>query len=80
MQKPFQNARRLAAATLCLGMLTMVSSGCVTTKPWERGFLARSCMAPDPHPIYGALRSHFLGVREGSVGGLGHGGGGCGCN
>ena len=54
--------------------------GCATTRPWQRGDLAREVMAVDPDPSAFALRQHLLGTREGAVGGFGGGGGGCGCN
>lgn len=55
-------------------------SGCATTQPWERELLAKPAMAPDGDPDREALRHHYLGTREGAVGGFGGGGGGCGCN
>jgi len=62
------------------GLAAAASSGCATTAAWERETLAKRCMAPDPDPFREALRHHYLGTREGAVGGLGGGGGGCGCN
>lgn len=56
------------------------ASGCRTTNAWEHETLARPSMAPDDDPDRGALRGHVLGIREGAQGGLGDGGGGCGCN
>jgi hypothetical protein len=59
----------------------LVVTGCATTKPWEREDLARPVMNPeDKDPEQAALYQHFLGTREGAVGGFGGGGGGCGCN
>lgn len=62
-----------AAALLAL-------AGCATTKPYQREHLASPTMSPNGDPDRKALRVHFLGTREGSVGGFGGGGGGCGCN
>jgi len=63
---------------LVLALLAL--AGCATTKAWEREYLARPEMAPDDDPDRNALRQHYLGTREGAVGGFGGGGGGCGCN
>jgi hypothetical protein len=57
-----------------------LSSGCATTSAWEREYLARPEMSLDPDADEAALRQHYLGTREGAVGGAGGGGGGCGCN
>jgi hypothetical protein len=53
---------------------------CATTRPYEREALARPEMALDPDGDEAALHQHFLGTREGAVGGGGGKGGGCGCN
>jgi hypothetical protein len=64
-----------------LATVLLVASGCATTKAWEREDLARPVMnLDDPDPERAALYQHFLGTREGAVGGFGGGGGGCGCN
>jgi hypothetical protein len=67
--------RILIAAAVALSV-----GACATTKPWQREDLARKSMAMDPDGERAALRLHFLGIREGAVGGFGGGGGGCGCN
>lgn len=71
-------------ARLILLVVAAVASAtgaaCATTRPWDREILAKPCMAPDPDPQREALHHHYLGTREGAVGGLGGGGGGCGCN
>jgi len=67
----------------CLALLVFLgsaSAGCATVQPWDRELLASPHMAPDPDGDEHALRRHYLGTREGAVGGLGGGGGGCGCN
>ena len=61
-------------------VLCALSSACVTTRPWQRERLASPLMSPDGDLERDALRTHMLGTREGAQGGLGHGGGGCGCN
>ena len=70
--------RGLRVLLLCSLLASFV--GCATTRPWERETLAKRCMAPDADPFRQALKHHYLGTREGAVGGLGGGGGGCGCN
>lgn len=60
-------------------ILTIVS-GCVAVKPWEREHLADPIMQFDYNKEEKAVREHFLGTREGSAGGFGVSGGGCGCN
>ncbi|HJK95201.1 MAG TPA: DUF4266 domain-containing protein [Polyangiaceae bacterium LLY-WYZ-15_(1-7)] len=70
---------RLLSVALGLGAILGLS-GCATTQPWEREYLARPEMAPDDDADRSALRQHYLGTREGAVGGFGGGGGGCGCN
>jgi len=58
----------------------VAGSGCVTTKPWEREYLADPIMSLDQDREEKSVRDHFLGTREGSAGGFGTTGGGCGCN
>ena len=63
---------------LTVAALSLV--GCRTTQPWQREDLARRSMRPDGDGDRRALRDHMTGTREGAVGGLGSGGGGCGCH
>jgi hypothetical protein len=60
--------------------LLTIGIGCATTRPWQREDLAKPAMSVDAADPHDTLRAHVLGIREGSVGGLGGGGGGCGCN
>jgi hypothetical protein len=55
-------------------------SGCAEVKPWQRGNLARSHMALDTDPLESQSKQHMYFSKEGSSGGYGVGGGGCGCN
>ena len=55
-------------------------SGCSSVQPWERGILARPEMAWEPDSLRGQLAEHVYFSKEGSSGGYGAGGGGCGCN
>jgi len=54
-------------------------SGCVTVQPWERGILSDRMMIFDENPLQKGILEHHLDYREGSVGGTGAQGGGCGC-
>lgn len=70
---------RTAAALLLLGLM---SSGCaaMSVKPWERDLLAKKQMRFVPLPMEYAVDEHIYFSKEGSIGGHGVGGGGCGCN
>lgn len=65
-----------------LGCLLLVS-GCqnLGVNPWEREVLAREAMIPGvADGLDDAFDDHIYFSREGSSGGRGFGGGGCGCN
>ena len=47
---------------------------------YERGNLANPNMALLPYPTEEIGKQHMFNAREGSVGGFGGAGGGCGCN
>jgi len=49
-------------------------------RPWQRGNLARPEMQIDPDPLDALVTQHIYTSKEGSTGGYGVGGGGCGCN
>ncbi len=66
---------RALAGVLVLGILT---TACATVKPWQRGTLADSCMVFDADSAT-AYMTHWQEAREGSMGGFGVQGGGCGC-
>ena len=69
------------ALRIGLGVVLVVSTGgCTAVKPWERGKMARRCMALDPAPESTLIEQHVYQYREGSAGGYGGLGGGCGCN
>jgi hypothetical protein len=48
--------------------------------PYERETLSRADMELDRDEALGRAEGHATEVREGASGGLGAGGGGCGCN
>ncbi len=63
----------------CL-LLALSCGGCTAVKPWQRGRMARRCMQLDPAPESTLVEQHVYQYREGSAGGYGGLGGGCGCN
>ena len=79
---PFRLARPLL---LCLlGALLLQGAACSTIQPWvkhyERDHLAAPIMSWDRDALSGAYLDHVYEAREGSRGGTGVSGGGCGCN
>ena len=56
------------------------STACVTVKPQQRAVLADPIMQFGGDPHASAQLRHALDNREGSYGGGGVSGGGCGCN
>ena len=65
-----------------LGVALMLSAlaGCATVAPYERGTLARTDMQLERNGDASAGQHHADAYREGSAGGTGASGGGCGCN
>ena len=66
-------------ALLSLVLLSL-ASGCVTVRPEQRAILADPVMQFQGDPREAAQKQHVLENREGSFGGSGVQGGGCGCN
>ena len=61
-------------------VLSVALAGCATVAPQQRAILADPTMQFDAEQKHeGALR-HAIENREGSMGGTGVAGGGCGCN
>jgi hypothetical protein len=54
--------------------------GCVRVKAYQREYLAKPTMNPEAAPLEQKMDTHVQEYREGSMGGTGVGGGGCGCN
>jgi hypothetical protein len=68
--------KRLLAAVLAVA----AASGCAHVRPRQREALARRNMTFAPDPAEDELDLHMQESREGSSGGYGSSGGGCGCN
>jgi len=60
--------------------LLFAGLACSTTKPWQREILAKPAMKLETVDSLDTLHGHLVGIREGAMGGLDGGGGGCGCN
>jgi Domain of unknown function (DUF4266) len=60
--------------------LALAASACATVAPYERERLARPDMELSRNSDARAGEEHATQYREGSTGGLGASGGGCGCN
>jgi hypothetical protein len=75
-----KHCHRHRLAILAIAALSLLSTGCQTVKPWQRGSLSDPIMRPDRDPIGLALSEHVWFSREAAAGGRGVGGGGCGCN
>jgi hypothetical protein len=61
-------------------ILLSLLSGCATVAPQQRAILADPTMQFDAEAKHDAALRHALENREGSMGGTGVSGGGCGCN
>lgn len=62
--------------------ITFLISGCATmgVHVWERDILAKPSMNLERNAIERDIDDHIYFSKEGSSGGRGFGGGGCGCN
>ncbi len=68
-------------ALILLGVLALaLLGGCVTVRPEQRSVLADPVMRFDGEELAQSQKKHALDNREGSTGGGGVSGGGCGCN
>ncbi len=71
---------RILLTTIVLAGLSACSPIEPWVKPYERDRLADPIMSFDPDPVSTAYSHHVFEAREGSRGGEGSAGGGCGCN
>jgi hypothetical protein len=65
---------------LLLVAVTGAAAGCARVKPYEREYLSERAMTPGAESAEDHFRQHWQSSREGSEGGFGAVGGGCGCN
>jgi len=76
--------RRVERGVLLILLATVaaLSSGCAAMRvqPWDRDLLAQKPMTFRPLPHELAADDHIYFSKEGSLGGMGVDGGGCGCN
>lgn len=75
MNTTFRHLLRVVAAFTLL-----LAAGCATVHPWDRDLLAQKSMSFNPSPMLQAVDEHIYFSKEASMGGIGVGGGGCGCN
>lgn len=68
-----------ALLVLWLCCFSLISSGCSTVKPWQRGYLSKDVMTTKD-TLGVSLDNHIYFSKEGSSGGGQAAGGGCGCN
>jgi hypothetical protein len=61
-------------------ILSLEALACVTVRPQQRAYLADPIMQFEGDPRASAQFRHAIDNREGSYGGGGVSGGGCGCN
>ena len=71
---------RMSRKILFLAVFAIACTSCVTVRPQERAVLADPTMAFEGDPQAAAPINHAIENREGSYGGSGVSGGGCGCN
>lgn len=67
--------------TVFILLSVLLLTGCIETiRPWERDLLAQQKMQLIPDPMDNEVNEKVSFSKEGSSGGQGVGGGGCGCN
>jgi hypothetical protein len=77
-----RSGRSLVVILPRLAILPFVAlpAGCATVAPQQRAILADPTMQFDSDARHDAALRHAIENREGSMGGTGVSGGGCGCN
>lgn len=69
-----------SAVLIFLIGLSLQACSITPVQAWEKDLLAKPSMALVPDALDNALDEHIYFSKEGSLGGQGVGGGGCGCN
>ena len=80
MPRPQRRPSSYPARVLIVLLCACTLGACATVAPYERERLARPDMQPGERADAKAGAEHATAYREGSSGGLGASGGGCGCN
>ena len=85
MSRYVETSRHAALRLLVLALLLVtvaLLNGCAAmmVQPWDRDLLAEKKMQLNPSPMLNAVDDHIYFSKEGSMGGMDVGGGGCGCN
>lgn len=70
----------MLSKTLFLLLLACGLASCVRVQPYQRETLSKRSMTKDKDASEARFEQHARGSREGSDGGTGEAGGGCGCN
>jgi hypothetical protein len=70
----------MMAASVIPVVLLLTGCSSLGIEPWERNVLARPEMQLISDPVSAGLDDHIYFSKEGSSGGRGFAGGGCGCN
>lgn len=60
--------------------VSLLLGACTNVEPWEREKFAKNQMKLIPNPMLTTFTTHVNYSREGTEGGYGLEGGGCGCN
>lgn len=77
---PMNRSRLLRrAACMLAAPVLLVAAGCVTVTPAQRANLSTPEMTPESDADEESFHTHIEAAREGSMGGHGAAGGGCGC-
>ena len=71
--------KKISGKLLIVIIISIFISGCVVVQPMERARLSDPNMIFDHDPIQKGIKEHYINIREGSEGGTGSEGGGCGC-
>jgi len=77
MTQGFTMRKSILLVTVCIALQGCAHLG---VQPWEREVLARDDMQLDVNALDTAFDDHIYFSKEGTSGGRGFGGGGCGCN
>jgi hypothetical protein len=82
LRNPLLHAGSAGLVLLSIFVLAAAGGGCAAMKvhPWDRDLLSEKKMQFNPSPMESAADDHIYFSKEGSTGGQGVGGGGCGCN